>query len=190
MLRRADPPPKQQGTQGGPPTNNQNSVQGGQPCALYDVTIVCIQRYLTLHSFLNNNSIASYWSWKKFKEILKVLSYFLAKNVKKIFKQKCILARHIQSEHQGVKFVCNQCEYQATFKGNLTKHIQSQHYGLKYVCDQCDNLYTDTNTLRKHIQSVHEGVKYGCQKCKQQFTVLTNLNRHMKNVHEMSEVCL
>ena len=116
--------------------------------------------------------------------LLKGPAIFLCQECQKIFKQKCILARHIQSEHQGVKFACNHCGYQATYQGNLTKHIQSQHNGLKYVCDQCDNQYTDTNTLRKHIQSVHEGVKYGCQKCNQQFTVQANLKRHMKNVHE------
>merc|ERR1711994_567820 len=36
--------------------------------------------------------------------LLKGPAIFLCQECQKIFKQKCILARHIQSEHQGVKF--------------------------------------------------------------------------------------
>ena len=39
--------------------------------------------------------------------LLKGPAIFPCQECKKIFKQKCILARHIQSEHQGVKFACN-----------------------------------------------------------------------------------
>ena len=42
------------------------------------------------------------------------------------------------TNHEGIKYPCNQCEYKASEKGQLQIHIQSQHEGIKYPCDQCD----------------------------------------------------
>ena len=39
--------------------------------------------------------------------------------------------RHIQSVHEGVKYVCSQCYHQATQQSNLARHIQSVHEGVK-----------------------------------------------------------
>ena len=58
--------------------------------------------------------------------------------------------------HEGVKYTCDQCDYQATQQSNLTVHIQSKHEGIKYVCDQCDQQFTQKNTLRIHIKKKHD----------------------------------
>ena len=34
--------------------------------------------------------------------------------------------QHINIDHEGVKYACNQCN-QAILQGNLTKHLQSKH---------------------------------------------------------------
>ena len=34
---------------------------------------------------------------------------------------------HDVSEHEGIKYPCNQCDYQATERGNLQKHIHRKH---------------------------------------------------------------
>ena len=37
--------------------------------------------------------------------------------------------------HEGIKYPCDQCEYQATRKGNLDQHKRSVHKGIKkYTC--------------------------------------------------------
>ena len=45
---------------------------------------------------------------------------------------------HEQSKHEGEKYPCDLCDYQATDRGNLTRHKQSKHEGKKYPCDSCD----------------------------------------------------
>ena len=95
------------------------------------------------------------------------------------------LTVHIQSKHEdeGVMYACNQCEYQAKQRSNLTIHIQSKHEGVKYACNQCDYQATHPGTLTRHIQSVHEGVKYACSQCDHQATTQSHLKKHFQRKH-------
>ena len=43
----------------------------------------------------------------------------------------------------GGMLVCDKCESQFTTKGNLKKHIQSKHEGVKYACNYCDYQATE-----------------------------------------------
>ena len=67
------------------------------------------------------------------------------------------MTMHIQYKHKdkGVKYACNQCEYQATTKSNLTIHTQSIHQGVKYPCNQCDQQFTAQSNLTIHIKRKH-----------------------------------
>ena len=61
------------------------------------------------------------------------------------------LYHHINIDHEGVKYDCNHCNYQAILQGNLTKHIQSLHQA------------TQQSNMARHIQSAYECVvKYAC----------------------------
>ena len=60
----------------------------------------------------------------------------------------------------GLKYACNQCDYEATHCSSVTRHIQSKHEGVKYACSQCDYQATRQAHLTTHIKSKHEGVKY------------------------------
>ena len=42
------------------------------------------------------------------------------------------------SIHDGVKYNCEYCDYNATNKGSLTQHVKSIHDGVKYRCEYCD----------------------------------------------------
>ena len=46
--------------------------------------------------------------------------------------------KHIKTIHDGVKFLCAQCDYKATQKDNLLTHIKTKHEGVKFPCAQCD----------------------------------------------------
>ena len=46
----------------------------------------------------------------------------------------------------------------ATYQQLVTKHEQSNHEGLIFICDQCDYMYKTQHSLKKHQQSRHEGV--------------------------------
>ena len=90
---------------------------------------------------------------------------------------------HKQSVHQGVKFACDQCHYQATQKSSLTTHIKSMHEGVRYVCDQCDQQFTQKSGLNQHKKTFHQGVNYKCNQCDYQATQKVHLRTHMKNMH-------
>ena len=55
----------------------------------------------------------------------------------------------MQSQHEGVKYNCDQCEYKCTSKCNITTYIQySKHYGVKYGCSQCEYKGTKKSNLK------------------------------------------
>ena len=60
------------------------------------------------------------------------------------------LRTHIKSKHEGVKYACNQCDYQATQQFNLTTHIKAKHEGVKYSCDLCDYQLNSKSSLYMH----------------------------------------
>ena len=62
----------------------------------------------------------------------------------------------------GLKYACNQCDYEATHCSSVTRHIQSKHEGVIYACNQCDQQFKTQCNLTQHIQSKHEGAKYDC----------------------------
>ena len=88
-----------------------------------------------------------------------------------------------QSVHQGVKYACDQCDYQATKQSHLTIHIQSIHEGIKYACDQCDYQASTQSSLTSHIQSVHKSLKNACNQCDYQATRQGKLRRHIEINH-------
>ena len=44
----------------------------------------------------------------------------------------------MSKKHTGFKFPCHICKYKATLKGDLLRHKRSIHEGLRFTCDQCD----------------------------------------------------
>ena len=78
---------------------------------------------------------------------------------------------HIKSEpsilegenHEGIKFDCKLCDYEANRKSNLSQHVKSIHEGIKYDCKLCDYKAKQRNSLTKHVESIHEGFKFECQ---------------------------
>merc|ERR1712155_85876 len=111
-------------------------------------------------------------------------SIFKYLDCERIFNDQQVLYHHINIDHDGVKYDCNHCNYQAILQGNLTKHLQLKHKGVKYACNQCDKKFTQQITLTRHILSVHEGVKYPCDQCGKQYTEDGSLMRHIQSVHE------
>ena len=62
---------------------------------------------------------------------------------------------HIKSQHEGVRYACDECDYQSTKQNHLTRHIQSKHEGIKYACDQCDYQFAQQGSLRIHVKNKH-----------------------------------
>ena len=47
---------------------------------------------------------------------------------------KPIIRNNTAIKKEGVRYFCNQCDYQAKQQGHLISHIQSKHEGVKYAC--------------------------------------------------------
>ena len=87
-------------------------------------------------------------------------------NSKELFENE----KNQQSKHEGLRYSCNQCEYQATLQVNLKSHEQSKHGGVKYSCKQCKHQVTRQDQLNTHQQSKHGSVKCSCNQCEYQAT--------------------
>ena len=96
------------------------------------------------------------------------------------------LITHQNSIHKGKKYLCKQCDYQATRRDSLVTHQQSVHIGRKYPCADCDYQATTKGHLVSHQQSVHMERTYPCQQCDYQATRKDSLVRHQQSVHQQS----
>ena len=70
--------------------------------------------------------------------------------------KKGALKQHQESKHEGVVYLCNQCNYKTTQQSNLRRHTQSKHEGVKYSCIECDYQSGFQSGLKRHQQSKHE----------------------------------
>ena len=58
----------------------------------------------------------------------------------------------------SIHVMCNLCDYQATMKGNLKQHIQSEHEDIKYSCDQYNYQFRKKISLLEHNEVEHTGI--------------------------------
>ena len=94
------------------------------------------------------------------------------------------ISLHISSPYiWGKKYPCDECDFQATQKSNLTKHHQSVHMGKKYPCGECCYQATETGSLNQHMLAIHMGKKYPCGECDYQASSKSNITAHQQSVH-------
>jgi len=82
---------------------------------------------------------------------------------------------------------CEQCDFYSTTKSNLKKHVQSQHDGIRYQCPHCDHTTSQKIRLKSHILSKHDNndhYEYHCEKCAYRTNDKPNLNRHIASQHD------
>ena len=48
------------------------------------------------------------------------------------------IAMHEESNHDGRKYTCSKCYYEATFPSILEKHDKSIHEQIEYHCSKCN----------------------------------------------------
>ena len=63
---------------------------------------------------------------------------------------------HIELYHvQGVRYVCDKCEYKCQSGETMRKHIYRHHRGSMYNCDDCKFGSSSMMTMRRHISKNH-----------------------------------
>ena len=91
--------------------------------------------------------------------------------------------QHFKSKHEGVRFFCDQCSFQATRRAYVKTHVQSVHEGVRYPCAKCTFKANTENSLRDHRKAVHEGIVYMCSLCPYKSAKKNNLKRHNGTKH-------
>jgi hypothetical protein len=102
--------------------------------------------------------------------------------------QQTHLSQHMQSNHKGLRYFCDQCDSQFRHQKSLiqhkkythdTKDIETSHYD----CNECTYIATTKSGMGKHKQAKHEGIRFTCDQCTHQATQKAHLNRHKKIKH-------
>ena len=93
---------------------------------------------------------------------------------------------HIKTIHEGVKVNCSVegCERAFSNKKIMNEHIQSFHNGEKFPCTQCDYQAKWRGDLCKHMKSVHEGQQFQCTHC--EYNIQSITERSTSDTHEVS----
>jgi len=73
---------------------------------------------------------------------------------------------HLKYRHSaGNRLPCDQCHFTATRADALKRHIEAEHEGVRYNCELCDYTSKYKADIKKHEQHVHEGKIYNCEDC-------------------------
>jgi DNA-directed RNA polymerase subunit RPC12/RpoP len=115
--------------------------------------------------------------------VLPAKGKFVCNICEKEYKYPGDLTRHKENKHEGLRFACDECSYRGTKKQNVTNHKQVQHEGVRYGCDECDYKATAKGSLIKHRHVRHEGVRFGCGLCSYEAITKGSLATHKQASH-------
>jgi hypothetical protein len=59
--------------------------------------------------------------------------------------------------HSNKRYQCKKCEFQVTWKSDLTRHHHTIHMGTKSICEQCDFRANLKTNMTRRYQSFHTG---------------------------------
>ena len=96
--------------------------------------------------------------------------------------------KHKQANHIGIKYTCNQCDFESEILKEIDTHHQNEkHQGMKFQCRFCKYKASCRGNLKIHRQAMHDGQTYKCDEC--EFTASTRRTvgwhkkaKHVKNV--------
>ena len=81
-------------------------------------------------------------------------------------------------------FLCDQCNYSATRKGNLKIHIQHDHEGIVFPCTKCTFSAERLSSLKWHTRTLHEDNKFHCDQCDYTAREKWHIKKHSLTKHE------
>ena len=82
---------------------------------------------------------------------------------------------------------CEECDYQTTFKSNLTRHMENRHSNdrdsKKFECEECDKKCNSKEALKYHTNAIHSGIRFPCEHCIYKATTQQGLKKHQVHKH-------
>ena len=89
----------------------------------------------------------------------------------------------MRTKHEGTKYYCDECDYNATTKNNVRIHRESKHLGKIYYCTECSYSSNCEESVNKHRRAKHLGIFHNCIHCDYKSLWQDNVRRHVKNMH-------
>ena len=80
---------------------------------------------------------------------------FLCPECQGVFRNRNHMMKHYRSEHEGIRYPCNFCDYRAKRLGHLKDHISAKHSEDIIKCDFCDFETKWKKQYRKHMKEYH-----------------------------------
>ena len=95
---------------------------------------------------------------------------------------KLVSIHHVGSEHDGVRFSCDECVYQAKRRTILKAHKEAVDENIRYNCDDFEGQSHTTRYLEMHRKRKHGGILYtGTKNCHTR--TCFNLKYHVLSKH-------
>ena len=99
---------------------------------------------------------------------------------------------------KGPGHKCGECGAVYTAKNNLLRHIRYKHEGVKFLCVQCNYCTKDACGLKHHVKIKHEVKKakrekhrkdviFVCNNCEYSTSIKTELGKHKQYEHDIFE---
>ena len=91
---------------------------------------------------------------------------------------------HLSKEHEGCRFDCSKCDFQATSEDALKKHYRSEHKFKKTkYCQKCSVCFSSQAGYSYHMSTKHEGLRFPCPQCTFKATSKQVLKYHINAKH-------
>jgi len=116
-------------------------------------------------------------------------SIFNCDHCKSQFAGEGYLIKHIQTKHQGVKYVSNgyfvaNRQFYQTKHENMFLRKQIEVQGKSHACNKCDKKYGTASHLKDHVLAKHTSVRYDCNYCDYKASYQNGLKKHIQSIHE------
>nr|XP_015834144.1 PREDICTED: zinc finger protein 627 isoform X28 [Tribolium castaneum] len=106
-------------------------------------------------------------------------------------KTKGGIRAHTISHHtREFPFKCDLCDKGFLSKTLLTRHKESDHEGLRLICEVCSTIFKDLYAFQRHVarhNPDHVVTKYTCKECSKVLGSLVGLRKHMKTHTDQGE---
>ena len=99
------------------------------------------------------------------------------------------LLRHSKSRHKGVVNQNDNTKNNfVRHSESMHKERKSKTKGIKYSCDQCDFEAPEKSHISFHVKYIHEGLTYPCPlypSCEYRASLKNDLEKHMGSIHRI-----
>ena len=61
----------------------------------------------------------------------------------------------LERKHDQKQYKCNQCDFRANNKSDISNHKRREHSDYKVLCDRCGYTTNDSGHFKRHFKAIH-----------------------------------